>query len=210
MKKLSLILIGCFLTSVGVIVLKHSNIVTGGTAGLSLSASYLTNLPFSVVFFIINIPFYIFSFVRMGWKFTVSTIVSVSILSLFTIVDQWLPDFTIPMLLGAVLGGAICGIGLSILFMNGSSLGGSNILALFLQKRYNFNPGMTTFIFDFLVVLSGIFAVGIVKGLCSVLSIAITSKIISYYKNEIAAKSTASKKKGSHSINTTNIPLATR
>jgi len=104
MKRISLILLGCLMVSIGVIILKHSNLVTGGTAGLSLSATYLFNLPFSVVFFLINIPFYIFSFIRMGWNFTLSTICSVAILSALTSIDAFLPAFTFPMLLGAVLG----------------------------------------------------------------------------------------------------------
>lgn len=190
MKKISLILLGCLLTSIGVIILKHSSIVTGGTAGLSLGTAYLTNLPFSVVFFLVNIPFYIFSFIRMGWKFTLSTICSVGLLSAMTSVDQLLPAFTLPMILGAVLGGLIIGIGLSILFMNGSSLGGANILALFLQKRFNINPGKTNFIFDVMVVLTSVYAVGLLKGLVSIISIAVTSKVISYFKNEIARKTT--------------------
>ncbi|MDZ5470452.1 YitT family protein [Bacillus sp. 31A1R] len=190
MKKISLILLGCLITTIGVIILKHSNIVTGGTAGLSLSITYLTHLPFALIFFLINLPFYVFSVLRMGWNFTISTIGAVSILSLMTAVDQWLPNFSIPMLVGAVLGGLLIGIGLSIVFINGSSLGGANILALFLQKRYNVNPGQINFIFDLIVVVSSIYSVGLIRGLCSILSIFVTAKVISYYKNEIALKTT--------------------
>ncbi|OEH86523.1 hypothetical protein BHU72_13000 [Desulfuribacillus stibiiarsenatis] len=188
MKKILNILLGCFLASVGVILLKHSMIGTGGTAGLSLSASYLLNVPFSLVFFLVNIPFYVFSVLRMGWKFTISSIISVTLLSLMTSVTQWLPAFTLPIWFGAIAGGIIIGLGLSILFKNGSSLGGANILALFLQKRYNINPGKTNFIFDFMVVMSSMYALGITRGLFSILSIAIISKVIGYFKNEYANK----------------------
>ncbi|WP_269758072.1 YitT family protein [Thalassobacillus sp. C254] len=47
------ILFGCLLTSVGVVILNHAEIVTGGTAGLSLNVSYLTSLQFALVFFLI-------------------------------------------------------------------------------------------------------------------------------------------------------------
>ncbi|MRH44283.1 YitT family protein [Aquibacillus halophilus] len=188
MKKILSILLGIVLVSIGVIILNHSQIVTGGTAGLALNLSYLFSSPFSIIFFLVNIPFYIFSVMRMGWKFTLSTICSVSLLSLFTMVNQWLPDFTIPIWLGAISGGLIIGVGLSCLFANGSSLGGANILALFLHKRYNLNPGTTTFIFDFIIVITSLYTVGIVKGLASILSIAILSMVISSFKNRIADK----------------------
>ncbi|MDQ0209200.1 YitT family protein [Alkalicoccobacillus murimartini] len=182
MKRWFFVFVGCLLAAVGVIILKHSDLVTGGTAGLSLSLSYITHLPFALLFFIINIPFYLFSMLRMGLSFTVTTILSVTTLSILTGVDTWLPSFVIPYWAGALMGGLVIGIGLSLLFRNSSSLGGSNILALFLQKHYGFDPGKTNFAFDLIVVLTSLYAIGLVKGFFSIISIAITSKVISYYK----------------------------
>ncbi|GKU81913.1 YitT family protein [Niallia sp. NCCP-28] len=188
MKKLLKIVMGCMIVTVGLILLRHANIVTGGTAGLSISISYLTDLPFSWIFFIINLPFYIFSFYQMGFKFTMLTILSISLLSLLSGLDSLLPAFSIPSLLGAILGGAIIGFGVSILFMNQASLGGANILALFMQKKYNWNPGKVNFVFDFCVVLTGLYSIGLIKGLYSVVSIAVLSIVIAYFKNNIASK----------------------
>lgn len=188
MKRWLLIFLGCFLAALGVIVLTHSNLVTGGTAGLSLSLAYLTGLPFAALFFLINIPFYVFSFSRMGLSFTLTTIGSVTILTLMTSMNAFLPDFSIPYWFGAILGGVFIGIGLSILFRHQASLGGSNILALFLQKRFGFDPGKTNFLFDCIVVATSLYAIGWVKGFFSVVSIAITSKVISYYKQGYMVK----------------------
>jgi uncharacterized membrane-anchored protein YitT (DUF2179 family) len=198
MNKLMFILFGCLLTSIGLIVLKHSNIVTGGTAGLSLMITYVTTSSFAMIFFLINLPFYIFSVLRMGLKFTLSTVGAVTVLSLMTALDSFLPSFSLPMLIGSVVGGTLIGIGLSIIFMNGASLGGANILALFLQKRFNFNPGRINFIFDLIVILSSIYVVGIIRGLFSILSIYITSKVVSYFKNEIAVRNNVQVKKESY------------
>ncbi len=186
MKKIINILLGCLILSIGVLILRHSHLVTGGTVGLSLSFSYIFNLPFTLLFFIINIPFYIFSFIQMGWKFTVSTILAVTIVSMLTSVDQFIPAFNMNPLAGAIIGGIINGFGLSILFLNKASLGGLNILALFLQKKCNWNPGKVNFVFDCLVVLSGIYFIGALKGMLSILSIFFTSSIISFYKKKIA------------------------
>ncbi|MCY8233180.1 YitT family protein [Priestia endophytica] len=189
MKRLFNILLACLLTGTGVIILNHSHVVTGGTAGLSLSLAYLSDAPFTILFFLINIPFYIFSFFKMGMKFTVTTICAVTLLSLITAVNPFLPSFEIPSILGAVIGGAVIGLGLSFLFINGASLGGFNIVTLYFQKRFQLNPGKVNFSLDFAVVLLSIYSIGIFKGLCSVVSIAVTSFIIGYFKRQIAASS---------------------
>lgn len=186
MKKFLNILIGCLVISVGVLILRHSNIATGGTAGLSLSLSYILSMPFALLFFIVNIPFYILSVVQMGWKFTLSTVFAVSMVSLITSIDHWIPDFFISPIVGAIIGGAIIGTGLVILLLNRASLGGSNILALFLQKKFNWNPGTISFIFDSMIVLSGLYFFGLTKAILAILSLAFTASIISYYKNRIA------------------------
>ncbi|TES51553.1 YitT family protein [Halalkalibacterium halodurans] len=210
MKKWLWIFLGIVITSCGVILLRHANLVTGGTAGLSLGMTYLFNLPFALTFFLVNVPFYLFSLLRMGWSFTRSTIISVSLLSLVTSLDVWLPSFNVPVWLGAVFGGGLIGLGLSLIFMNGSSLGGANILALYLQKRLAIDPGKTNFLFDVSVVLLSMVSVGVIRGLLSILSIAVTSRIISYFKKEIASRQLAEKPKSSSMASTPNsrIPVA--
>ncbi|MCY8797509.1 YitT family protein [Bacillus inaquosorum] len=185
MKRILLILTACLMTSAGVLTLRHSHVLTGGTAGLSLSLTYLFHSSFAIIFFLINIPFYIFSLIRMGITFTLSTVFAVTALTLFTSADHWLPPVSFSPLAGAICGGALIGFGLSLMFYHQASLGGANILALFMQKRYGWNPGTVNFLFDFAVVLAGIFSVGLLKELCSLVSIAVTGLIVSFFRNKI-------------------------
>ncbi|MFC0472266.1 YitT family protein [Halalkalibacter kiskunsagensis] len=185
MKHFIFLLFGCLLTAIGVTIVGQSQIVTGGTAGLALSSSYILGLPFYVLFFLINIPFYVFSVLRMGWEFTLSTILSVSMLSTMTYFSYLVPEMTLTPFFGGVLGSVLIGFGLSVLFLNGSSLGGANILALYLQKKFDWDPGKVNFVFDFVVVLSGFYYLGLLNGMYSIMSIAIYSIIISYFKNQI-------------------------
>ena len=178
---------GCLLISLGLIVLKHSEVVTGGTAGLTLTLSYMFDIPFALLFFIINIPFYFVSVMQMGWNFTLSTMVSVVLVTLMTAVDRWLPDFVINMFLGTFIGSVLCGIGLTMLFVNRASLGGVNIMALFLQKRYKVNPGTVNLVFDTSIVMLGFYSVGTMQGALSIASVFIVSSIIGLYKKKISA-----------------------
>ncbi|GAF15961.1 hypothetical protein JCM19046_365 [Bacillus sp. JCM 19046] len=190
-KKILAIFCGCLLVAGGVLLLRHAGLVTGGTAGLTLSLAYLFNAPFSLLFFLVNIPFYIFSLMRMGITFTVVTALSVTTLSLLTAVDSYLPAFTIPMFSGAVFGGLLIGLGLTILFKNQASLGGANILALFLQKKTGLDPGKTNFVFDATVVLLSFYVIGLIPGLFSIFSIIIISKVISVFKDSFVKKEKA-------------------
>lgn len=186
MLKVICIILGCLITSGGILVLRHAQLVTGGVPGLALGISYLTGVPFFVLFLLVNLPFYVLSVMRMGWKFTLSTLFAATIVAFLTAIDQFLPNIIIPEWAGAILGGVLVGFGLSYLFWNGASLGGVNILVLYLQRNYGFDPGKTTFIADSIVVLTGVYSVGILKGLFSVLSVVILSSIISYFKTRIA------------------------
>lgn len=187
MGKVLNIILGCLIVCAGILVLSHSKLVTGGTAGLALGITYLFNIPFYAAFMVVNVPFYVLSIFRMGWNFTLSTFFAVLTLSIMTGVNQWIPDFFIPEYIGTVLGGGLFGLGLSLLFLNGSSLGGVNVLVIYLQKKLGWDPGKVTFIFDFLIVAVGVYSVGLVKGIYSVLSLIILCCIISYFKGRIAA-----------------------
>lgn len=182
-------MLGCFITAAGLFILKVSGIVTGGTAGLALSISYLIPLSFPLLFAIINIPFFLLSFKKMGRKFTLATIAAVFTVTLFSaLLSNLHLKVGLHPLLGSIIGGIIIGMGTIILFMNGSSLGGAQILSITLQKQFNWNMGKTNFIFDFLVIVAGVYSVGIIRAVYSVISVFIISCMMSHFKERIAKR----------------------
>ncbi|QDR82538.1 YitT family protein [Sporomusa termitida] len=186
-RKILNVILGCGIVCGGVIFLSHSQLVTGGTTGIALGITYLFHTTFAVALLVTSIPFYLLSIFRMGWQFTLSTFFAVLTLALFTEINRWLPDFILPGYMGAIAGGGLLGLGLSLLFWNGASLGGVNVLALYLQKRFGCDPGRVTFWVDGSIVVAYFYSVGAEKGLYSILSVLITSAIISYFKGRIAA-----------------------
>ncbi|MFF2890657.1 YitT family protein [Paenibacillus sp. NPDC057967] len=179
------IAIGCFVTAGGLLLLKHSGVVTGGTAGLALSLSPMLNIPFHYLFALLNLPFFLFSYFYMGRSFTFTTMIAITMLTGLSSLDSVLPAFTIPALPGAIIGGAFIGVGLIGLFRNGASLGGATILALYLHRKHGINPGKSNFIFDFIVIASSLFAYSLTSGLISVLSIAVTSTVLALFKRKL-------------------------
>lgn len=179
------IMLGCMITAAGLIILKHAHVVTGGLAGLALSLSYLWPINLQYLFILLNIPLFIFSFFKLGLSFTLRTIAAIGLLTAFLAFDSRIPAFSIPSLAGSIIGGIVIGVGICVLFKHGASLGGSSILALYLQNKYKIDPGKTIFVFDFLVLLTCLSTLSLSHGLISIASIVITSGVISLYKGKL-------------------------
>ncbi|SKB03225.1 Uncharacterised 5xTM membrane BCR, YitT family COG1284 [Agreia bicolorata] len=148
------ILTGTITTSLGLFLLKSAGAVTGGTAGLSLLISYATALPFPVLLLVVNAPFFALAFWKKGIAFTVRTIVTVGLLSLFSSVIPTLVRFEhIDAVFGILVGNLLAGVGMLILFRHGSSLGGFNVLALLMQEKFGWRAGYVQMALDVTVVL---------------------------------------------------------
>lgn len=186
-KKVLNIIIGCLFCSIGVLLLRHSQLVTGGVPGMALIVSYLTGIPFSVTVWIVSIPFLILSIVGMGKEFTLYSFFAAICLSSMTGLDYFLPNVIISEWVGAVLGSTSVGFGLAYLFCNGASLGGVNVLVLYLQRQKGFDPGKVTLLIDAVIILLGAVSQGFDKGIYSFFSIVIISVIISFFRERIAS-----------------------
>ena len=195
------LILGCLLISLSILIFKHAHITTGGTTGLALNLSYILSVPFDYVFFMVNLPFYILSIRGMGWNFTVATVFSVGIVSCFTGIERFLPALVISPWGGALLGGCLMGIGLAILFSGRSSIAGTGVVTVYLQKRFGWNPGRLNLLFDSVIIGIGTFAVSLTDTLFSALSIVIISLILSFFKNRIANTYTAEPAVVSVSVN---------
>lgn len=182
MKQLVMIVAGCMLVALGIHIFAASHIVLGGTAGMGLILHHITGLTVGMLFFLINIPFYFLSVRQLGIRFTLKTFLSVTLLSVLT--DQMAIFLNIEMpytIIGAVVGGALIGFGLTILFRSNSSLGGINILALFLDRRYGINPGKTIMISDICIVLSALVVFTVIEVVYSILAIFVMSAVLGRY-----------------------------
>lgn len=146
------ILIGSTLVALSIQFLTQSNLVTGQIAGLALVSSYATDWSFGLVFFVLNLPFYILAVHQLGWTFTLKTFAAVALMST---ISELFPHFlTLEMVhpaLGAVLGGVLAGIGILSLFRHGATLGGVGIVALWLQDKRGIQAGNTQLLFDVFV-----------------------------------------------------------
>lgn len=149
---------GTLFVALGVVMFGQAGLLTGGTAGLAFLIHYATGLDFGFAFFLVNLPFYAFAWWRMGAAFTLKTFAAVALLSLFA---HFLPrgiafDYLSPPL-AAVLGGLLCGAGMLMLFRHRASLGGLNVLVLYLQDTLGWRAGKVQMVMDSLIVLGAFY-----------------------------------------------------
>ncbi len=146
--------------SLGIFLLQSAGLLTGGTAGLTLLLSKLTPLSFGQWFFLLNLPFYFLAWRQMGLAFTRNTIITVLTVSIGVDALQHLLQLTnVHPLYAALAGGVLMGNAMLVLFRHQASLGGFNILALFMQQRYGWRAGKVQLGLDACILLASFFIV---------------------------------------------------
>ncbi|MBK0096511.1 YitT family protein [Erwinia sp. S63] len=173
------IVLGTLMVSFGVMMLKQAGALTGSTAGIAFLISYLTHLSFGSAFFLINLPFYWLAVRRMGWEFTIKTFCAVGLVSLFTHLHPMFIHFSaLNPFYATLFGNVVMGIGFIVLFRHKASLGGINILALWLQDRIGLRAGKLQMAVDTCVVLASLFVVSLPILLASIAGAVILNLII--------------------------------
>ena len=149
---------GTLLVALGVSFYSDAQLLTGGTAGLSLLGQYATGSPFGLNFFVVNLPFYALALLRIGWSFTLRTFLAVALVSLLSrLTPQWFGFGHLEPVYAAVMGGVAIGVGLLILFRHKAGLGGFNILAVFLQERHGLRAGLVLLAVDLAIMVAALF-----------------------------------------------------
>ncbi len=151
------ILSGTFVASLGIYLLHSAHAVTGGTAGLSLLISYGSGWSFSVVYVLVNLPFLALAQRRKGWDFTLRTLVSIALVSLFALVHPLaMPETHLNRPYAVVVGNLLAGVGMLILFRHRSSLGGLNTVALLAQERFGWRAGYVQLALDGTIIVASL------------------------------------------------------
>ena len=161
---------GTLFVSITMILFAQAGLLTGSTAGIAFLLHYWTGLPFGVIFFTINLPFYWFSWRKMGREFTVKTFLSVAMLSILTDLGPRMMhiDYLNP-LYAAVLGGFLLGTGCLFLARHKSSLGGATIVSLDLQQAHGIRAGKVHMIIDCAIVALALLIVPVDRVIYSIL-----------------------------------------
>ena len=116
----------------------------GGVTGLSTIIYWLTGIPAGVMIFVLNAILIIIAFKSLGKRFAFSTIYSVIVTSVtFYFMQGYFGDTPLieDRFLASVLGAGLNGVACGIIFLEGSSTGGTDVIAVMINKYRNVTIG---------------------------------------------------------------------
>jgi len=138
-----------------------SQITGGGISGLAAVIFYSTKIPIGITYFAINVVLIAIALKVLGSNFGVKTVFNmVALTLLFAIPQDLFPGALIKdNFLAAVLGGMMGGVGIGIVFSRGGSTGGTDIIAMMINKYRNISPGRIILYCDVIIIGSSYFLV---------------------------------------------------
>lgn len=165
---------GALLISLGVALIGQANLITGGAFGLAFLLHYFSGIGFGIALFLINVPLYVFAWIRMGPAYVMRTLATVGLLSILTefipaaLQINWINPFY-----AAAMGGLLMGVGLLILFRHRASSGGLSALVNFLQDRYGWRAGYVQLLIDSVILIASMSRISAAAILASLIGVAV-------------------------------------
>ena len=160
-RKLSRVLLNLALLTAGSVVFAASvdmilvpkKFLAGGFLGLSLILHYLSpTLSVGVLYALLNLPFIILGWFKIGHRFIYYTAYGIAVFTLASDLIRLPPLALDNMLLATILAGVLSGVGAGLVFRSAGSLGGADILAVYLNKRLSFRMGWTYLLVNIFVL----------------------------------------------------------
>lgn len=176
------IILGCALFGLGFgMFLIPSDLNAGGLSGLSMVlVHFIGHGSVGTITALLNLPLFIIGGFKIGKKFLIGSLIGMVLSSTAIDLFTMLPAPQVDPLMGAIYGGAICGVGLGMVFATGASTGGSDIIVRLLKKRWQHVPiGTINTVFDACVaILTGVVFMDISRALYSGIAIFLCGQII--------------------------------
>ena len=163
------------------IFLAPGDLNAGGISGLAMIVVEILGVgSVGALSILLNLPLFILGGMKIGKRFffgsMIGMVLSSVLIDLFAL-------YSIPMpepLLAVLYGGVICGVGLGMVFVSGTSTGGSDILIRLLKLKYRNVPiGQISMAFDgLIVILTGLVFQDISKALYSGVTVYLSGKVV--------------------------------
>lgn len=153
--------------------------IDGGVTGISLLGHFLSPLPLSTFLIILNIPFIFLAIKQVGKTFAIKTFLAIFALSVLLVVVNY-PVVTSDKLLVSVFGGFLLGAGLGLSIRGGSVLDGTEVLAIYLNRKINLSIGEIIFVMNVVIFGAAALFLSIEAALYSILIYISASKTVDF------------------------------
>lgn len=158
-------------------------ILDGGVVGISIMLNTLLKIPLGLLTFLLNIPFLIVGFRKIGKRFIIKSGYAMVVFSIFLQIFAPLKNVTEDYLLAVSFGGVILGIGVGMVIKFGGCLDGTETVAILLNRKFKFPVGQTVLIFNIVIFAVAGFFFGFDRAMYSLLTYFITSKVLDIVEN---------------------------
>lgn len=161
LKQCIMVIVGCIIYSFGVaIFLDPHHMAAGGVTGISIIINDATGgmIGTGWLILIINIPLFIIGLIFIGKLFVLTSLavvgLSSGLMEVWALVIPYMPS--IDRVVAAIVGGALFGAGLGLVFRTGSSTGGTDIIVKLIRKKFRYvKTGIISMVIDLMIVSAG-------------------------------------------------------
>ncbi len=168
LKEYSIITLGMLLYIVGwSVFLVPNQLVGGGVSGLASVVQYVTHgaIKMGTTYFVVNVVLLIIAMFILGNRFGFKTIYAIIIASVgLNVFQEIIPEDICQILavengklMSSIMGGLMAGTGIGLCMSQGGSTGGTDIIALIVNKYRNVSPGRMILAMDVVIILSSLF-----------------------------------------------------
>lgn len=179
-KDVILITIGIFSAAFGFKgFLLTNHFIDGGATGISLLISAITKIPLSILIVVVNIPFIILAYNVIDKRFAIKTILAIAGLAT-VLATVTFPNITNDNLLVAIFGGFFLGAGIGFAIRGGAVIDGTEVLAIFLSRKFGTTIGDIIIVINVLVFSAAAYFLSIEIALYSMITYLSASRTLDF------------------------------
>lgn len=153
--------------------------IDGGATGISLLISALTKWPLSILIIVVNTPFVIMGYHIMGRAFALKTALAITGLAI-VLATVTFPSVTNDNLLVAVFGGFFLGAGIGFAIRGGAVIDGSEVLAIFLSRKFGTTIGDIVVTINVIIFLAAAYLLSVEVALYSMITYIAASRTLDF------------------------------
>ena len=141
-----------------------NNLIGGGVTGIASIVQYATGIKIGYTYFVVNIALLIAALFILGKGFGFKTVYAIILTSIgMNVCQDLIPESIVNILalengklMSTIMGGILAGFGIGMTMSQGGSTGGTDIIALIVNKYRNVSPGRMILWMDVVIIMSSL------------------------------------------------------
>ncbi len=165
-----------------------ARITGGGATGVGTIFYYLFGFDQGIVMMCVNIPLILLGMKVFGWRYGIKTLIGSTLLSIWTTIIGRMTAYSgvldtsddINILLSAIYGGVLMGVGIGLTMKSGCNTGGTDIVAQVIAHYFPVSVGSVEFVFNAAVVSCGGIFLGLQPMLFAIIAMYLSSQLVNF------------------------------